>query len=266
MARIVDLKLRAVGVNGLVKLSKMLANAEQDATFRFRALNQQYKPTLMGKFLTTLKLSCNEKGAVMRPLGHKKIRNSLYVTTGGGGRGISAFQVKVAGEASKFARIYDVGGIISPKAGNQYLAVPLYSLRNLSLNVKGKLPREVLTLLQSSGVKTTTIPLNRRGIANDYQLGSPGEYDAQTGSLQSFSGKLIVGKFKVSGPGQTVKFKQVGLYALIHQVSVKPSYWLRDGTETFITQQAIPLLTEAAQQEAKKMVKSFVSEVANVRS
>ena len=220
----------------------------------------------MGKFLTTLKLSCNEKGAIMRPLGHKKIRNSLYVTTGGGGRGISAFQVKVAGEASKFARIYDVGGIISPKAGNQYLAVPLYSLRNLSLNVKGKLPREVLTLLQSSGVKTTTIPLNRRGIANDYQLGSPGEYDAQTGSLQSFSGKLIVGKFKVSGPGQTVKFKQVGLYALIHQVSVKPSYWLRDGTETFITQQAIPLLTEAAQQEAKKMVKSFVSEVANVRS
>jgi len=244
MARIVDLKLRAVGVNGLVKLSKMLANAEQDATFRFRALNQQYKLTLMGKFLTTLKLSCNEKGAIMRPLGHKKIRNSLYVTTGGGGRGISAFQVKVAGEASKFARIYDVGGIISPKAGNQYLAVPLYSLRNLSLNVKGKLPREVLTLLQSSGVKTTTIPLNRRGIANDYQLGSPGEYDAQTGSLQSFSGKLIVGKFKVSGPGQTVKFKQVGLYALIHQVSVKPSYWLRDGTETFITQQAIPLLTE----------------------
>ena len=53
MARIVDLKLRAVGVNGLVKLSKMLANSEQDATFRFRALNQQYKPTLMGKFLTT---------------------------------------------------------------------------------------------------------------------------------------------------------------------------------------------------------------------
>ena len=49
-------------------------------------------------------------------------------------------------------------------------------------------------------------------------------------------------------------------------MSVKPSYWLRDGTETFITQQAIPLLTEAAQQEAKKMVKSFVSEVANVRS
>ena len=81
MARIVDLKLRAVGVNGLVKLSKMLANSEQDATFRFRALNQQYKPTLMGKFLTTLKLSCNEKGAIMRPLGHKKIRNSLYVTT-----------------------------------------------------------------------------------------------------------------------------------------------------------------------------------------
>ena len=77
MARIVDLKLRAVGVNGLVKLSKMLANSEQDATFRFRALNQQYKPTLMGKFLTTLKLSCNEKGAIMRPLGHKKIRNSF---------------------------------------------------------------------------------------------------------------------------------------------------------------------------------------------
>lgn len=266
MARIVDLKLQAVGINGLVKLSKMLADSEKDAKFRFRALNQQYKPTLMGRFLTTLKLSCDTKGAVMRPLGHKKIRNSLYVTTGGGGRGISAFQVKVAGEAAKFARIYDVGGIISPRAGNQYLAVPLYSLRNLSLNVTGRSPRETLTLLQSSGVQTTTIPLNRRGIANDYQLGSPGEYDTQTGSLQSFSGKLIIGKFKVSGPGKTVRFKQVGLYALIHQVPVKPSYWLRDGTETFITQQAVPLLTEAAQQEATKMIKSFVEEVKNARS
>ena len=41
MARLIDLKLQAIGVNGLVKLAKMVGNLETDATFKFRALNSK---------------------------------------------------------------------------------------------------------------------------------------------------------------------------------------------------------------------------------
>ena len=255
MARLIDLKLQAIGVNGLVKLAKMVGNLETDATFKFRALNSKYKPTLMAKALTELKLSCDEKGASMRPLGHRKIKNSLYLTTGGLGSGVSAFQVKVAGTAAKFARIYDVGGLITPKMGNKYLAVPLSSLQSLSLNTKGKSPRVVLNMLNSAGVQTATIPLNRHSQKDDLQVAGKGEYDAVTGSTQSFAGKLIIGKFKISGPGNTVKVKQVGLYALIHQVRVKPSHWLRDGIQDFVGSQAIPLLIDGAKQLGKDLGK-----------
>ena len=243
-----DFKLQAIGVNGLVRLTKLVSDLETKTQLKFRELNAKYKPTLMAQFLTALKLSCDDKGANMRPLGHKKIKNSLYIVPGGLGSGRSAFQVRVAGPAANFARIYDKGGIITPKPGTRFLAVPLSSLRSLSLNVSGKSPREVLNLLQASGVQTATIPLNRHGQKDDYQLGGQGEYDASTGSYSSFAGKLIVGKFKISGPNKTVAIKQVGLYALIYQVQVKPSYWLRDGVENFVANKAVPLLMQGAKQ------------------
>ena len=248
MPKMLDFKLQAVGVNGLVRLTRLVSDVESRAQIKFRELNARYKPTLMARFLTELKISCDTKGAAMRPAGHKKIKNSLYITSGGLGSGRSAFHVRVAGPAANFARIYDKGGIITPKPGTRFLAVPLSSLKSLSLTTSGKSAREVLSLLQASGVQTATIPLNRHGQTDDYQLGGQGEFDSTTGSYKSFSGKLIVGKFKISGPNRSVKIKQVGLYALIYQVSVKPSYWLRDGIESFVSQQAVPLLMQGAKQ------------------
>ena len=49
----------------------------------------------------------------------------------------------------------------------------------------------------------------------------------QRDHINHFLGKLIVGKFKISGPNKSVRIKQVGLYALIYQVSVKPTHWLK---------------------------------------
>lgn len=192
----------------------------------------------------------------MRPKGHELIRKNLSIAPGGHGRGVSAFQVLVGGEASKFARIYDQGGVISPKA-SRYLAVPTLQLQRLSMDFKGKSPSEVLTLLNSQGIQTTTIPLNRHSISNEYQLGGEGG--------ESFAGKLIIGKFKRYKLAQRGKnllsqsVKQVGLYILIHHVEVKPSNWLRDGTERFVTEEAIPLLTRAAKEAEEKLLKDITN-------
>lgn len=256
MASVAGVKLRAVGVNGLVRLAKLVEAAPKETRFRFREINRQYKVTLMARYLRALKESTDEKGSKMRPRGHQKIKNSLYIQAGGLGRGVSAFQVHVAGVAGKFAGIYDHGGIIHPSRG-RWLAVPTVQLQNLSVNLSGKSPREVLSLLQSQGVKTTTIKANRGAVSNDYQLGGVGFYNAQSGGNASFTGKLIIGKFYRSSVGRTqpAGYKQVGLYALIHEIKVPASWWLRDGTERFVTEDAVPLMSRAAREAAEKISK-----------
>lgn len=245
MSKRSTIKAQAIGINGLVRLSKLVSGLGDDAKFKFRALNSQYKTTLAENYLIVLKQSCRDKGRIMRPKGHELIGSNLVVSTGGLGRGVSAFKAQVDGVASLFAKIYDQGGTIIPKRGTRYLAVPTMQSRNLSLNLKGLPPRELLAKVQSQGIKTTTIKLTRQAQLNDFQLQGVGLYDEKSGRNVGHTGKLIIGRLKQFTGGK-VSYKQIGLVALITEVKIKPSHWLRDGTEAFITNKAVPLLTNGA--------------------
>ena len=57
-AKMLDFKLQAVGVNGLVRLTRLVSDVENRAQIKFRELNARYKPT-QWFFLTELKISCD---------------------------------------------------------------------------------------------------------------------------------------------------------------------------------------------------------------
>lgn len=231
-------KVTAVGINGLVKLSKLISKLDEDVTIKFREMNKRLKPIFQAKLKEYMQKSCIEKAGQYknRAKGLKWIGNTLDVIPGGLGSGVSALQVIVKDkESQKFAHIYDVGGTILPKRATN-LAIPTHQLRGgfgLPLNYSRDLPpEEVLNLVQASGIKTVMIPL-------------------KTGD------KMIIGRIKNSGNFGKTSYKNIPLYILTKSVVVDPTHWARDGLYNFVQQYALTTLVFEGNKEFKKIQKEL---------
>mgnify|MGYP003611568252 CR=1 FL=1 len=252
----------ATGINKLVKMAKNMDELPNRMGYKFRALNQRLKPVFKKLLIHHLQRSCDEKGKISRPKGHKWIRNSLNVIPGGMGRGVSALRVIITDRnVAKFAHIYDVGGTIHP-ISSKYLALPTFQFQKGTSNGlpmswdRDKTPREQLDALKAKGYSTMAIPIGGTGAKMV-------ETDAPQVSIASGSAhisKLIVARIKNKmGVNQAVrnvvkeKFpnakgfqkglqtkQQVGVYLLADWVKVLPSHWARDGVLRFITDSALP--------------------------
>jgi len=243
-------QLQVRDINSLVKVTNLLMS---DLTTRvklsFKEINRDSKQPVMDHLRDLLKVSAESQ--TIRKKGHHLIAEGLVVKSAGysegGARGRSNYQVIVNGEpASLFARIYDTGGIIIPKRGMKYLAIPL----PFGLQLGYKSPLDI-----PEGSKTVTVPLRRGGspggkdYSNELQLGGSGSV---TGA------KLIALKRDTFPPGKTkpvIKVEKLaGLFLLVRQQYVTPSHWLRDGTENF-KRWVIPYFKMIGTQHMKQVVR-----------
>lgn len=108
---------------GAQKLRKVIFLLEEEYAFGKgdkAAWKKVFKRSVLPKYEAFLKKAAKERAREVS----KRMSKSVFIGKGGAGRGTLARSIRVRGEPSKYAKIFEYGGTIRPK-NHQYLTVPV---------------------------------------------------------------------------------------------------------------------------------------------